>query len=125
MISGFCQDILLRCFLIIQPELLTCLPIVGPIDSREDSPCGGARSQEEDPIQRKADGEDPVRGGPGPGGQGGQAALALGSDGLRLARAFRRVRSDQRQKLPKSTSQLSKNGTSGNNPELLIIVGPA
>jgi hypothetical protein len=56
--------------------------------------------REEDPVQRRADGDDPLQGRPAAGAGGGQEARRQCPDDLRLAEAFRQPGADRRQAPP-------------------------
>src|SRR5688572_17327352 len=61
---------------------------------------GETRGREEDPIQRRADGDHPPRGRSAAGAGGGQEARRQCADHLRLAEAFRQPGAERRQAPP-------------------------
>src|SRR6185437_13825330 len=67
---------------------LTCGSIFGPVDTLGQWPFGYRGSHEEDEIFRRADGQDPARGGQGVRLRGGQEAWGQRGHDLRLAQAL-------------------------------------
>src|ERR1039458_7648901 len=76
-------------------DVLTCWSIFGPVDTLGQWPFGYRGSHEEDKVFRRADGQDPARGGQHAGSGGGQEAWGQRCHDLRLAQALRAARASR------------------------------
>jgi hypothetical protein len=77
--------------------VVTCPAFPGPAETSDNGSDGQTRSHEEDLIFRRTNGQDPARGGRGPGGRGREEARGQRRHDLCLALVIRQARGGGRE----------------------------